>query len=298
MKIPALVDARELSEFVKHRLNSDGGYTFARKLYGFEFPSSSSETYYALATLAAIGEEIPLKDKTVEYLKGIQDEDGLYSSLKVAFHVVKALRLLGERPSKSAYVLQCQAAARNGHEHFEKFNSKWFPAGYDSEDSSFSSIFYAAKVLKMADARMERRDFAWIANGAWQGGGFGVGSPNVASTYHALSALSCAGIGPEAFLGSAEFIETCRVRGGGYTPVARGSPAFLETTYFAIAALGLLGARPAGMADHARFLSDLQNGNGGFRRSSAGGISLLSNCYFAAKTLSMLSGDANGKTQF
>jgi len=292
MKISALVDARKLSEFVGSRRNSDGGYSFSYPIYGFEFPSSISETYYALAILSMLGEEIPDGGNTLEYLRSIQSESGRYSSPSVAFHAVKALRLLGEKPARTGYLQQLQEAIAERRALFEEFDSTWFSADYDAGDSPFRPAFCSARVLKMAGADMNWWDFEWMIRRR-QDGGFGAAVPDVISTYYVLSALSCAGYDINKFAETAGFIERCDVPGGGYSPVPHGAPAFVETTYFAIAALRILGKQPTNAKEHLLFLQGLQAHNGGFRRSTEIGIATLANSYYATKAIGILSGDGN-----
>jgi len=287
-KISALADIGALADFIAGRLNSDGGYSFARPLFGYEFPSSISETYYALATLSLIGKEIPERERTLAYLHSTQKENGAYTSPGIAFHAAKSLALLGKKPQGKEYIERLRTVIHRQRETFQEFDSTWFSADYDAGDSPFRPFFCAARVLKMADAKLEKPDFIWLAYKEAKGGGFGVGKPDIASTYHALSSLFCVGFGPGDFPDCADFIEKCGVREGGFAPVPGGAPAFAETTYLAIAALHLLGRKPPMAKEHALFISRLQHGNGGFARSSAGGISMLCNCYYAVKALSLM----------
>ena len=295
MKISALVDARKLSEYIRHRLNSDGGYTFARKLYGLEFPSSISETYYALAVLSMLGEEIPSKSKTLEYVKGIRKDDGRYGPSTTAFHAIKALLLLGEKPpADAALVAELQETIRQRRALFEEFDSVWFSADYDAGDSPFRSAFCAARVLKIVGGKMEKPDFVWMIHKEHEGGGFGIHKPDVASTYYVLSALASAGYDLKDYQKTSGFVERCSVHTGGYSQVERGAPAFVESTYFAVAALALLGKEPKEKEKHLHYLAGLQ-ADGGFRRSTEIGISTLTNSYFAVKAISMLlNGGKNG----
>ncbi|HQT44482.1 MAG TPA: prenyltransferase/squalene oxidase repeat-containing protein, partial [Candidatus Micrarchaeota archaeon] len=267
MEISALVDSKELSSFVRRRLNSDGGYTFARALYRFEFPSSISETYYALATLAVLGEEIPSRGKTHDYVKGIRADNGMYDSPAVIFYAMKSLLFLGEKPeADAALVTELQAAIQKKRAHLEAFSSKWLSADYGVDDSPFRPVFCAAKILKTLGSEIKRPDFEWLLNNE-KNGGFGIGQPDVTSTYHVLSTLSCSGYDIRKFSQAGEFIKKCSVPSGGYASVPAGAPAFVDTTHFAIASLALLGKEPEAKDRHLHYLAGLQDANGGFRRS-------------------------------
>jgi len=97
---------KKLAEFAKSHQNSDGGYSFCRPIYGVEFPSSISETYYALAILSMLQEKLPKKEMAVEFIKSMYRDDGTYNSPEVAFYTIKSLRLLNERLPSTPFAAQ------------------------------------------------------------------------------------------------------------------------------------------------------------------------------------------------
>jgi hypothetical protein len=72
--------------------NEDGGYSFAR---GAE--SSAADTYYGIQILRMLGAEPRNAVKTINFMKGLQREDGSFDSVNVAYDVVKTLDELGAR---------------------------------------------------------------------------------------------------------------------------------------------------------------------------------------------------------
>ncbi|MCX8175236.1 MAG: hypothetical protein N3E51_03460 [Candidatus Micrarchaeota archaeon] len=295
METCALIDTDKLASFIGNRLNSDGGYGFARRLYGFEFPSSISETYYALGALSFCGCRIPSKAKTVAYLERSGVLDCAKCLPSAAFHTIGAFLLLGKKPDANPELVAF--LERNIGEKSilcGKHRSFWLSADYGAADSPFSRIFYSANALRMLGKKAAGA--AWLVRCLQREGGFGAGRADVVSTYHALSALLCAG----GFLPdpkkTADFVERCSVASGGYSMAAGGAPAFVETTFFALFSLAMLGEKPKSPEKHIRFIASLQNSDGGFRRSAEMGVSTLANSYYAVGALECLSGDCHSKT--
>ncbi|MCX8195208.1 MAG: hypothetical protein N3G22_03850, partial [Candidatus Micrarchaeota archaeon] len=131
MEVSDIVDAKGLSRFVKSRQNSDGGYTFARRLYGLEFPSSISETYFALSILSILKENVQHREKTLSYVKKISRGKELHSSPATAFYAISSFLLLGERPPHSASLVEwLRAAITEKRAMFNEPTSNWFSAEY------------------------------------------------------------------------------------------------------------------------------------------------------------------------
>jgi len=287
-----IINRKNLVSFVKCRQNSDGGYSFCYPLYDVEFPSSISETYYALAVLSILGEGMPARDRTLGYLKDIQRPDGRYDSPGVAFYAIKSLLLLGEKPERLEFVDQLRGILREYRIFSEQFGGEFFSADYDTSESPFKLVYYASKTLSMLNINFEG-DVSWLLRFK-SDGGFGVGRPDVTATYHALTVLGNGGYDLEKLHDTAGFIADCKEENGGYSSVPASKPAYIEMTYFAIGALKLLHSKIAGKEKHRSFIMNLQNGDGGFRRSPYLGISTLCNSYYALKALSILGGDDVG----
>jgi len=292
MRVASLIDAKKLADFVKCRLNSDGGYSFSYPLYGVEFPSSVSETFYALAILSMLKEEIPSRSKTLEYLLDLQRPDGSYDSPAVAFYAVKSLKLLGASPRSKAFTKNLFATLREFRILKETFGGEFFSADYDMTESPFKLAYQASKTLWLSGEKIKEEDVSWLLPEN-KDGGFGTGSSDIVATYHAVSTLYYGGFDLSKLKNTALFIRKCMVNEGGYASVPNSWPAYIEATYFAVATSKLLSQKIDASEGHISFVRGLQNSDGGFRRSPYLGISTLCNSYFALKTLFILHGDNN-----
>jgi hypothetical protein len=297
LEFASLIDTRKLADFVMAHHNSDGGYSFLRPLYGVEFPSSISETYYALAILSMLGERIPRREKTAEFVKSMQEPDGTFRSAEVAFYTVKSIRLLNEELPSTTFAEQLYQLLSMQRMTHEAAGPGHFSSDYDVTGSPFMETYCTAAALHFSGLPVYLKDVAWLADQE-KNGGFGVERPDIASTYYALGTLLYAGYPKEKAYRVTGFAEKCAVAEGGYASIPYGAPAFLESTYFASTILYLIEQSPREPRKHVRFVCRLQNRNGGFRRSSAMGISTLCNSYFAVKSLETLSGgSAEEKTR-
>jgi hypothetical protein len=292
MYVDELINREKLVHFVKCRLNADGGYSFSYPIYGVEFPSSVSETFYALAILSMLNEEIPSKTKTISYLHNIQRPDGMYDSVGVAFHAVKSLKLLNALPKNTAFTKQLFAVLREFKIFKEIFGDEFFSADYDMTDSPFKLAYQASKILYLLKEKIEKTDVLWLLPEN-KDGGFGIGHSDIVATYHAVATLHYGGYDVSKLKNTALFIEKCRTRDGGYALVPNSQPAYIETTYFAVATLKLLNHKINNTRELTQFIKNLQNDDGGFRRSPYLGVSTLCNSYFAIKTLSITGGEYN-----
>ncbi|MEM3422478.1 MAG: prenyltransferase/squalene oxidase repeat-containing protein [Candidatus Bilamarchaeaceae archaeon] len=291
MNLNEYVDIKELLDFVKCRLNSDGGYSFSYPMYGVEFPSSVSETFYAIAILSLLGEYIPSKKKTIRYLKEIQRPDGSYDSVNVAFYAIKTLKILGERTEISDYYAQFLHSKLNrSHIDIETLNDEFLTADYDTTDSPFKTAYQIAEILHTCKDKIKKEDFSWLnkQNNEWM---FIQGHLDIVSTYHVLNTLKLAGYDVSSFRQSVEFVLRCEVKEGGYAIAPEILPPYIETTHFAVEILKMFKKAIKKRKNHINFIAHLQNEDGGFRRAKHIGISTLGNSYFAIKSLLELMGD-------
>jgi hypothetical protein len=82
-----------ISRYVRDRQNQDGGYTFAQWT-----ESSAQDTYFALHILQMLGAIPEHRRDTIQFLQRLQNADGSYDSIKVAYYCVSALTILGAPP--------------------------------------------------------------------------------------------------------------------------------------------------------------------------------------------------------
>ena len=88
------VRAKQITRYVKDRQNKDGGYTFAQWT-----ESSAQDTFFALHILQMLGKMPEHRKDSIQFLQGLQNTDGSYDSINVAYYCVSALSSLGAKPS-------------------------------------------------------------------------------------------------------------------------------------------------------------------------------------------------------
>jgi hypothetical protein len=103
------IRASSIADYVSQRQNADGGYTFAQWS-----ESSAQDTYYAIEILKMLGLQSHRRETTISFLQKLQQADGSFDSIKVAYYVTRSLKKLGTRPGKGVeeYVLLPLSTAR------------------------------------------------------------------------------------------------------------------------------------------------------------------------------------------
>lgn len=92
-----IISREELNRIINYtneRECEKGGYYFYRQ----EEPNSS-DTYYAIATQNMLENDFKVQNKTVSFLKNIQNSDGSYFSIIQAYYTAKALTELQNYPT-------------------------------------------------------------------------------------------------------------------------------------------------------------------------------------------------------
>jgi len=275
------VDKNKIIKFVIRRKNEDGGYGFCPPHYGSEFPSSSSDTFYALSILQMIDEKIPHSHKTEEYLLSLQNEDGSFSGMASAFHVVKSLEILESKPKKLHFLDRLEDYLKGKKSvKGEEFMSGFLSAEYDTSSSPYKHIYCAVEILKTLGRKVSLKEVEWVLPEG-KHGGFGVRSSDIISTFYALSCLHVAGYNLKKLEKTKKFVEGCEHREGGFTSIPHITPPYMEDTHFGLECCRILGIEPKHPERSEWFVASCQNTDGGFRRSFFQGISTLDNTYFA-----------------
>ncbi|MEM3555195.1 MAG: prenyltransferase/squalene oxidase repeat-containing protein [Candidatus Micrarchaeia archaeon] len=282
-----LLNKEKIIKFVLKRRNEDGGYGFCPPQYGSEFPSSSSDTFYAISILKMLGETIPQKHKTEEYLLNLQNEKGSFSSMTSAFYVVKALELLGSKPRELHFLSWLESYLKKKKLVKGEVVSDFLSAEYDVSSSPYKYTYCIVEILKTFGRKITTSEVEWILPEG-KHGGFGVGSSDIISTFYALSCLHAANYPLNKLEKTKKFVEGCEHREGGFTSIPHITPPYIEDTYFGIECAKLLGIKLKHPERTERFIVSCQNIDGGFRRSIFQGISTLDNTYFALASLKTL----------
>jgi hypothetical protein len=279
------IDRSRILEFVERRRNDDGGYAFCPPHYGSEFPSSSSDTFYALSILSILGERIPEHEKTVEYLLSLQNEDGNFASMTSAFHVVKSLEIIGSKPRKLHFLdwLEKHLKGRRFVKG-EEFLSGFLSAEYDTSSSPYKHVYCVVEILKTLGRKVSLKEVEWILPEG-KHGGFGAGASDIISTFYTLSCLHAAGYPLKKLEKTRKFVEGCEHREGGFTSIPHITPPYMEDTYFGLECAKMLGIELKQPRKTEWFIASCQNTDGGFRRSLFQGISTLDYTYLAICSL-------------
>jgi hypothetical protein len=106
------LDREAAARYVLSRHNPGSGYSFYRTPeWGIEEPNAP-DTLAALKSLHILDVEIPERDATIRWLRGLQDETGGYSTLTIGWATLLALAELGARPTQSpaAWLATCAEA--------------------------------------------------------------------------------------------------------------------------------------------------------------------------------------------
>ncbi|AEA47525.1 prenyltransferase/squalene oxidase repeat-containing protein [Archaeoglobus veneficus] len=270
-RICDIINVERLREFVLSRRNDDGGFTFCKQL-----PSTLPETFYAVYILTSIGDEVPDKEKLVEFLRNsIRTEP--YS----IFYTLNSLNLLSEK------LLDVSDLLFNRLEKITKVVPREFgseigtTATYSFDmPNVLKGVYILTSSLRLLGKEIpdEVKDFIMKFR---KNGGFGIASPNLQETYYCVSVL---GNVIERANSVVSFVREHECQGGGFTKVPNGYPPYLEDTYYAVSCFCVLGYDYASEKT-ARYISALQNPDGGFRRSIHGGISSLEYTYYAVASL-------------
>ncbi len=263
------VDLEKLRDFVLSRKNEDGGFAFCKPLR-----STLPETFYAIYVLKTIGEEVPDKDRVVDFLRRSVRDD-----VYAIYWTFKSLDALDEElPDKSDFLLERLNVAI-------KRKSRELRPGGVTATYSFEApnvlreVFMLSEVLKLLNVDLPEfvEDFVEKFR---RNGGFGLKRPNLEETFYCLSVLER---GDEENL---KFVLRHESEAG-FVKTPGAYPPYIEDTFFALSCLKILGYEYEN-DEIVEFVASLQNDNGGFRRSIYGGISTLENSYYAVAILKLL----------
>lgn len=90
-------DAERVAQYVRGRQTPAGGYCYYRA-WGVEEPDAA-DTFYAVAVLAALGEQPGDLPGLLRWLGDQQQHGGAFASIATGWHVTETLRHLGKSPA-------------------------------------------------------------------------------------------------------------------------------------------------------------------------------------------------------
>jgi len=274
--INGLIDLDAVIDYIFERQNSDGGYTFCRWT-----ESNAQDTFYALSILDMLGFQPRTLDKTIDFLKSLQHEDGGFDSIKIAYYVIKSLLMFGEetlrKPKLTEYLPNL---VRN-------LKSPLIDVEVVSEVESLYMLIDLCMALNISiDSREIVDAVLGIKN---SDGSFGSSRRSrLASTFYALGVLKILNYDVGKLTDTLRWIRRCEHPKGGFISSSEAEPTYLEDTYFGLKSLEVLNERVSYPMETLMFIAKLQNPNGGFRRSIFLGISDFESTYQALSSIKIL----------
>lgn len=270
---------QEALQYIQMRQNEDGGYSFAR---GAE--SSAADTYYGIRVLKTLGAEPGSTAKTINFMQGLQREDGSFDSVNVAYYVAKTLDELGARLQRpfEDFVLSLQTT-QGGFGVLEADMES--PSELEMTYLSLEllrTVEHSISFAKTKDIILTRQN---------PDGSFGrSGYSRLGATYHALASLSLLGFDGRTLRRTEEWVRSCEIPSGGFrTNPESFDPYFImDDIYYGVKCLEVLGKNYRFPSQTLDLVGKFQNENGGFRRSVFLGISTFESTYHAISACSTI----------
>ena len=260
--------------YVRARRCQGGGFCF----YRLEEPNGS-DTYYALSALSLLGMEMKDYD-TMNLLKNLQEDDGSYVNIFLAYYAIKSLIVLGEKPKydPTSYLSNIVRDCLVDSSELPVWTVSMFNSWYCLIDLSFS--------LKIQLEQELMKDIvASILASLKEDKGFGDIRSTLLETSQALAILKQLNY-PVGSLNVENFIKKCEDPDSGFTGVPNTSMSYLEQVHGGLVACRVLSYKPRYLDQCISFVKGCQNHNGSFSRQR--GISTLEDTYYAIHSLSML----------
>jgi hypothetical protein len=272
------IQPESVIDYVTERQNKDGGYTFAQRS-----ESSAQDTYYAVKILKILGVNPAHPNLTVAFLKGLQNADGSFDSIKVAYCVIESLRELGA-PLENGIeqvILSAQSAIRELRKVEVNIEAS----------SELETTYLSLKTLRALgnspEFDLSRELVLRLKNG---NGSFGDGRgySRMASIYYALASLKLLDYEMDEPDSTLKWIRNRENPSGGFATRQTDPYLTLDEIYYGLKALEVLGEISRFPSENLKLITRFQNKNGGFRRSIYLGISDFDTTYYALSTASML----------
>jgi hypothetical protein len=262
--------------YIMERQNEDGGYTFAQWS-----ESSAQDTYLALQILKILGTKPLYRERTIQFLKRLQNSDGSFDSIKVAYYVAESLQELGSAPDRDVkqFIFSLQSP-RGGFGSLD----------VDIEASSeIESTYLSLELLKLLGEPIQPdKTVKFILGLKNPDGSFGIqGYSGLASIYYALASLKLLGFPVNSLYDTIKWIRDCEIPTGGFarTPNAFDAYLVIDDVYYGVKALEILNEAGQYSSQNFNIIGKFQNRNGGFRRSIFLGISTFEATYYALSSL-------------
>lgn len=274
----SLCQRERVIDYVLARHCPSGGFCF----YQLDEPNGS-DCYYALSVLHLL--DVPFQDeKTVNYLRNVQRDDGSYDSIFSAFYSIKSLLFLKEKPAHDpeAYLLK--------HLRHYTVDVRKLPAEILSIFKRLLYLVDLYRTLEMErDESIENHIIPFILSFKNEDRGFGYTQSTLSETARALTILNWLNY-PVMELEAESFIGRCETPLYGFTEIPHTSLSYIEYIHTGAVASSILSRKLRYLDRCLDFIEDCQNKSGGFSRAPHAGIATMEYTYFAIHALKLLSG--------
>ena len=268
---------QRMLDYVIDRQCREGGFCF----YKLEEPNGS-DTYYALSLLNFLGVFFN-DEKTVAYLQNMQNDDGSYDSVFLAFYSLKSLLLLNEKSKQDPwpYILK--------HIRNDRVDAEKLPTEITS---AFKRMVFLVDLYvtykRNTDKLIENNLQDFILHFHNEDKGFGHRQSTLGETSKALMMLSWLHY-PVQKLRTSDFIKLCETPACGFTDIPNTSLSCLEYVHAGVMAASVTDYRIRYFDHCVDFIRNCQNRTGGFSRVTHGGIATLEDTFYAVQALKLLS---------
>jgi len=265
----------QAATYILERACARGGFCF----YRLDEPSPR-DTYFALAGLNLLN-FLHSDEKTVGYLRSLQDENGSFGPLSRSYFAISALRLLGNPPRQDPgkAVRELMAPLLESHRPAREFPARRY------RDLLRACALFPATGQAFDPAVVDQLDAA-LYRFAHPDGGFGINGSSLDETLAAAEALRIIKR-PPAREGLIPFVRSCEDATLGFTGKPGTSLGYLEYLSSGVslcASLDITPTYPDACRDSVR---RCQQATGGFARAETG-IATLENTFQALRALAHL----------
>jgi len=273
--MPMIFGKETTLRYIRERRCESGGYCF----YRLDEPNAG-DTFYALSSLAMLGELPDDDDATRSYLHTFQHNEGSFSNVHVGHAVIRSLNLFRERPQidSTAWILSSLVLPGDTSRPVES-------------SSLFEYLYLLTGLCTLLGIAIPADKKAAIVSAVlryqYPDTGFGYPRSTIIETAHALAILAALDY-PVSSTGSTEFLNQCEDPAYGFLAVPGARPPFLEQVHAGILACSVLGYHSLMLPLCEEFIRKCCRDNGGYVRSVYGGSATLENTYLALDAFAMI----------
>ncbi len=258
---------KRVISYVENCQVDDGGYFFARIS-----PASLMDTFYAVSTLATLGQRPRNAGRVVDYVNGLADSSTL-NDWRGIFAACEVLDIVGSS------LAVCRSPA------LRILSSQGLPVSHSRVQRLYVEVVSEFEVLSQAVVAIIKLGIpldteplkAFLSGLQNADGSFGLGGRSrLASTYYATKICRTVNWAPSFLERTVEFLRNQEA----IWPVA-----FIEDVFWLCGGLLNLGEEPGCKDEAVTFALDCERGRGGFSRATVIGIQTLESTYCGVSVL-------------